>query len=141
MRLEILDSNQKLDKDFGFWLVGRIQKYFNSALDSRKLVRWNTFFEESTEYKSLYGKSIDSSMILRSGIQSLLVKKLPDKLVIEMNKNKFVPGLDRVRVDTTCRLITFGNTSVSGYPVILYTFQYFEDNINTYIEMYEEGIM
>ena len=141
MRLEILDPENELDRDFGFWLLNRIKMHFNAEVDPRKLTSWNKFFEESEDYTSIYGTPIDSLKILETGINNLLVRKLPDMIVISMNKNKFVPGLDRIRVDTVCRLITFGNTSVKGYPVLLDTLQHFADNINEYIDLYDEGIM
>lgn len=140
MKLQIHDPNNELDREFGFWLISQIRDYFNSQLDPKKLIRWDKFFNESDEIVKLYQTKINSESILQLGINSLTVKKIPNSLEIFMLKNKFVPGLDRVSVDTACRLITFGNQSLSGYPVLLTTMQHFADSINYYVDLYDEGV-
>lgn len=140
MKLQIHDPNNELDREFGLWLISQIRDYFNSQLDPKKLIRWDKFFNESDEIVKLYQTKINSESILQLGINSLTVKKIPNSLEIFMLKNKFVPGLDRVSVDTACRLITFGNQSLSGYPVLLTTMQHFADSINYYVDLYDEGV-
>lgn len=140
MKLQIQDPNNELDREFGFWLISKIKEYFNSQLDPKKLINWDKFFNESEEIVKLYKTRISSERILQIGINNLTVKKIPNSLEIFMLKNQFVPGLDRVSVDTACRLITFGNQSLSGYPVLLTTLQHFADNINYYVDLYDEGV-
>lgn len=140
MKLQIQDPNNELDREFGFWLISKIKEYFNSQLDPKKLINWDKFFNESEEIVKLYKTRISSERILQLGINNLTVKKIPNSLEIFMLKNQFVPGLDRVSVDTACRLITFGNQSLSGYPVLLTTLQHFADNINYYVDLYDEGV-
>lgn len=140
MRLSIQDPNNELDREFGLWLISRIQAHLRAHIDPKKLIPWNKFFNEAEEVPRLYRSKISAERILELGLANLSVKKIPNKLEIFMLKNKFVPGLDRVSVDTACRLITFGNQSISGYPVLLTTFQHFVDNINYYVELYEEGV-
>lgn len=139
MRLRIEDPMNELDLTFGFWLMRKIKQHFNASLDPQKLIQWDKFFSESEEFVSIYGK-ISSQHLMRVAISNLMLKKLPDSIEIFVNKNLFAPGLDRVKLDTVCRLITFGNQSVKGYPVLLNTFQYFVDNINYYIDLYDEEI-
>lgn len=140
MKLLIEDPKDELDRYFGFWLIQRIKQYFDSHLDSRKLVKWNKFFDTSEEFINIYGVPIDSEKILRIAISNLILRKLPTSIEIFVNKNVFVPGFDRVKLDTVCRLITFGNQSVSGYSILLDTFQHFVDNIDYYVTLYEEEI-
>lgn len=140
MKLQIHDPNNELDREFGFWLISQIRDYFNSQLDPKKLIKWDKFFNESEEIVKLYRTKISSESILQLGINNLTVRKIPNSLEIFMLKNKFVPGLDRVSVDTACRLITFGNQSLSGYPVLLTTMQHFADSINYYVDLYDEGV-
>lgn len=140
MKLQIQDPENTLDRAFGFWLILRIQEYFNAQLDPRKLIQWDKFLNDYSDFVSIYSTKISSEKILQLGIHSLSVRKIPGMLEIYMLKNKLVPGLDRVSVDTACRLITFGNQSISGYPVLLTTFQHFVDDINYYVSLYDEGI-
>lgn len=139
MKLEILDENNELDISFGRWLVKRVQEKCLIELDTRKLSNWDKFFNEDSKYVSIYGKEIHTKDILISGIQTIGCDKIPEKIIIRFNQNQYVPGLDRVRVDTVCRMINFGNTSVTGYPLFTNVFSYFVDNINMYIDMYFNG--
>ncbi len=139
MRLEIEDKRNELDFKFGMWLIRQIQLEFRASLDKRKLVAWDTFFEESTDYNSLYGTKISTFDILTSSIKYLICLDTPDKIIIQLNPNQFVPGLDRVKIDSIVRLITFGNQSIQGYPIFANVLQHFADNIGEYIDMYVEG--
>ena len=139
MKLEILDPNNELEKSFGLWLRSRIISRFLALLDSRKLQRWQSFFDTTDTLVLLYSK-LDVERTLRYGIRFLRVKKLPDKVVIYLDRNQLVPGLDRVKLESFFRLITYGNSSISGYPLLITNLQHFVDNINHYVELYEEGI-
>ncbi len=139
MKLEILDPNNELEKSFGSWLRSRIISRFLALLDSRKLQRWQSFFDTTDTLVLLYSK-LDVERTLRYGIRFLRVTKLPDKIVIYLDKNQLVPGLDRVKLESFFRLITYGNSSIAGYPLFITNLQHFVDNINHYVELYEEGI-
>lgn len=139
MRLEIQDKRNELDYRFGMWLIKQIQLKFRAELDTRKLVVWDKFFAESDDYKSLYGAEISTREILLSGIKCLMCSDTPDKIIIQLNPNQFVPGLDRVKVASIFRLITFGTQSIKGYPIYANVLQHFADNIGEYIDMYVEG--
>lgn len=136
MKLEILDSENKLTYGFGRWIIRQIQFNFHKTVNPDKLKNWDNFFENSDEYSFLYSKPVKALTILQTGVRGLQCHKLPDKLIISFNSNQFMPGFDRVKVDTLCRLITFGNNSLQGYPIIKDVLQEVADNINDYIEQY-----
>lgn len=139
MKLEILDENNELDYAFGRWLINQIQLEFRVGVDQRKLQNWDKFFEESEEYKGIYSQPVKAITILQTALKNLQCDNLPDKLIIRFNQNQFMPGLDRVKVDTLLRLITFGNNSLQGYPIIKDILQRVADNIGDYINRYVEG--
>ena len=139
MKLEILDENNELDYAFGRWLIRQIQLEFRLSVDVRKLQKWDKFFAESEEYKSIYTTPVKSVSILTTALKNLQCDNLPDKLIIKFNQNQFMPGLDRVKVDTLVRLITFGNNSLQGYPIVKDILQKIADNIGDYINRYVEG--
>ena len=139
MKLEILDENNELDYAFGRWLIKQIQLEFRVDVDQRKLQNWDKFFEGSEEYKGIYSQPVKAITILQTALKNLQCDNLPDKLVIKFNQNQFMPGFDRVKVDTLLRLITFGNNSLQGYPIIKDILQRVADNIGKYIDMYVEG--
>lgn len=140
MQLEIIDHENVLGIDFGKWLIKKIQDKFIASINEDKLIKWDAFFEESNEYKSIYKKKISTKEILIVGIRNLVCNDIPQKLIITINKNQFVPGLDRVKIDVICRLINFGNTSIKGYPIFTEVLTEVSENIGEYIDMYIEGI-
>ena len=139
MKLEILDENNQLDYAFGRWLIKQIQLEFRLNVDMRKLQNWDKFFAESDEYKSIYSQPVKTITILQTALKNLQCDNLPDKLIIKFNTNQFMPGFDRVKVDTLLRLITFGNNSLQGYPIVKDILQRVADNIGDYINRYVEG--
>ena len=100
MKLEILDENNELDYAFGRWLIKQIQLEFRIEVDQRKLQNWDKFFAESEEYKGIYSQPVKAITILQTALKNLQCYNLPDKLIIKFNQNQFMPGLDRVKVDT-----------------------------------------
>ena len=139
MKLEILDENNELDYAFGRWLIKQIQLEFRLNVDQRKLQKWDKFFAESDEYKGIYSQPVKTITILQTALKNLQCDNLPDKLIIKFNQNQFMPGFDRVKVDTLLRLITFGNNSLQGYPIVKDILQRIADNIGDYINRYVEG--
>ena len=139
MKLEILDEDNELNYAFGRWLIKQIQLEFRVDVDQRKLQNWDKFFEESEEYKGIYSQPVKAITILQTALKNLQCDNLPDKLIIKFNQNQFMPGFDRVKVDTLLRLITFGNNSLQGYPIVKDILQRIADNIGDYINRYVEG--
>jgi hypothetical protein len=139
MKLEIIDENNELDYAFGRWLIKQIQLEFRLDVDPRKLQNWDKFFAESDEYKGIYSTPVKAITILQTALKNLQCDNLPDKLIIKFNQNQFMPGFDRVKVDTLVRLITFGNNSLQGYPIVKDILQRVADNIGDYIKRYVEG--
>lgn len=140
MHIEIHDESHYLTFDFGSWLISRIQYNFNYHVDLNKLQVWDEFFESSADYNSIGDNKISTLAILQSGLKNLICQDLPDKLIIRINPNQFVIGLDRVKVDQVCRLINFGNTSIKGYPIFTELFNEIVENINEYVDEYERGL-
>lgn len=140
MKLQIQDPENELTREFALWLIERIKFYFESEVDPKKLIQWDTYLNKLDQIQSLTSKPVSSERILHFGIESLTARKIPKQLDIIFANNKFVPGLDRVNLYTICKLITFGNQEISGYPILLTTLQHFADNINFYVNLYEEEI-
>lgn len=136
MQLQITDSNDVLTKHFGEWLIERIQEKFSASIDDNKLKRWDKFFEDAPQYKSIYKKKILTKDILVTGIRNLVCQQSSSFLSIRIDNNKFVPGLDRVKVDSICKLINYGNQDIKGYPIFTDTFEHFAASIHDYVDEY-----
>ena len=139
MNLIIEDSKELLGKDFADWLIRRLKINFYLKLDTKKLIKWDEYLNNAEEFKTIYSKPISSKEILTNGINNLVCDTPPLKLIIHINRNMFVSGLDRVKLETICKLINYGNTSITGYPILLNLFKEVESNIDNYIDMYVHG--
>lgn len=141
MRLEIYDAENVLGYGFGRWLVKQIQQQLIINLNQQKLVQWDIFFNSDDVYERISDIDIATKDILMFGIRNLICEIGASKIIVRINPNLFVPGFDRVRVDSVCRLINFGNSSIKGYPLFTTVLQKFADNINDYVELYVGGIV
>lgn len=139
MKLEILDPESLLSSDFYQWLVRQIRFEIIRKIDRRKLETWDIYFNESEDYKSITNLDIKTENIILFGAKSISPTIHPTQCTITFNKNQFVPGLDRVKVESVCKLINFGNLSIKGYPIFSDTLQYVADNINDYVKRFYTG--
>lgn len=139
MRVEIIDSNDELGKEFGLWLIRRIEFKFRLGLIPEKLKQWDNYFAESDEYQTITDVPIKAVDILLFGVQHLQCWEARNKIIIQLPKNLFVPNMDRVNLDKIFRLITFGNQQIKGYLLFIDVLRDIVDNIDDYVEKYNEG--
>lgn len=142
MRIEITNSEGTIDRNFGLWIIQKIQQSFFTELNVEKLKVWDSYLETEPEYKSIYTKKITGKDILLTGIRNLVCDKFDNKLVIRFNNNAYIPGLNHVKVEDACKLITFGNLHVKGYPLLFDIFNEISNNSSKYIDKYiDEEVM
>ncbi len=134
MRLEIEYKDNTLDKDFGNWLIKIITSSIKSNLNEKKLGQLDKYIEDN--FTHLFKKPITSKDIIYAGLKELVCDDDSSKLIIKISTNKFMQGLDRVRIETLCRLINYGNSSVKGYPIFTDTFNQVALNIKLYVDKY-----
>ena len=85
MRIEITNSEGTIDRNFGLWIIQKIQQSFFTELNVEKLKVWDSYLETEPEYKSIYTKKITGKDILLTGIRNLVCDKFDNKLVIRFN--------------------------------------------------------
>lgn len=136
MKLEIFDPDETLDEDFGPWIIRVINAQFRHELNPKKLRKWNPILQEAYKDRLLSNHKLDAQTILVTGIKTLTCVTSPGKITIRFNKNIFVLGADRLRVVDVCKFINFGNTLVSGYPIITNVLTTVQDNIEYLVDRY-----
>lgn len=134
MRLEIEYKDNALNKDFGNWLIKIITSSIKSNLNEKKLGQLDKYIEDN--FTHLFKKPVTSKDIIHAGLKELVCDDDSSKLIIKISTNKFMQGLDRVRIETLCRLINYGNSSVKGYPIFTDTFNQVALNIKLYVDEY-----
>ena len=136
MRLKLTTESEFFDARFAQWLITRVQEVFYTKLDKNKLVKWNTFFDNSTQFNTITGKPFDTEQVVLFAIKSLIYEVESSELTIKFSPNKLVPNLDRVKVEMIVKTINFGTAEITGYPIFTETFDAVADNINNYVEEY-----
>lgn len=136
MKLEITDPSGILGKSFIEWLAIQIRNKVIKEININKLIRWDEYFNSETVYKSIYKKKISTKDIITAGICNLYYQTSETGFWIKINPNIFTPGLDRIKLDTICRLINYGNQQISGYPIFTTVFEDIAQHINEYVERY-----
>ena len=134
MRLEIEYKDNTLNKEFGNWLIKIITSSIKSNLNEKKLGQLDKYIEDN--FTHLFKKPVTSKDIIYAGLKELVCDDDSSKLIIKISTNKFMQGLDRVRIETLCRLINYGNSSVKGYPIFTDTFNQVALNIKLYVDEY-----
>lgn len=134
MQLQIEYTNNVLNKEFGNWLIEIMSKEILSSINKKKLISLDKYIEEN--FTHLYKKPVSSMDIIQQGLNEMYCDDSSSKLIIQISKNKFVPGMDRVRIESACKLINYGNKSVPGYPIFTNEFTHIANNISMYVDKY-----
>lgn len=136
MKLEISDPKNLLDRSFIMWLKVKIRDKIISDIDCKKLIKWDEYFNTNNVYKSIYKKKLYTRDLITAGATNLDFTKSESTFTIFVNRNVFTPGLDRIKLETVCKLINFGDLEIKGYSIFTDTFDYFADNIQIYVDRY-----
>lgn len=134
MQLQIEYTKNVLNQDFGNWLIKVISNEILSSINKKKLISLDKYIEEN--FTHLYKKPVTSMDIIKYGLDEMYCDNSSSKLIIQISKNKFVPGMDRVRIESACKLINYGNKSVPGYPIFTNEFTHIANNISMYVDKY-----
>ena len=140
MKLEIRDPENILQDDFIKWFLKELRNKIINSVNIRKLELWDIYFNNQTLYKSIYKKKISSLDIIKSGAANLQCVKNKESLLIQINPNINIIGLDRVTLNSACKLINYGNTEMDGYPIFTNIFEDIASNIHVYIDKFIFGV-
>ena len=88
------------------WLIDKIIKHIYTEIDDRKLIKIDNYI--NANYKSIFKKTFRSKEILYMFFNNLKVNRYWDKVVIESDPNRLIPGTT-VKVVSIVKLITFGS--------------------------------
>lgn len=136
MRLKVIDPNNTLDRAFINWLAIEIRNTVIKDIDAIKLKHWDIYLNKELVYKNIYINQIKAIDIIAEGISNLYFQTFDRGFWISINPNILISGLDRVKLESICKLINYGNQEINGYPIFTDTFKYIADHINEYVEQY-----
>lgn len=136
MKLRIYDESGSIDTDFGWWLIPKISSAIISSINMRKLDRWNTYINETSDISRLYTRKYKVEDIIIFACNNLVCKGTPGEIYIEINPVINAPGFDRIKLSSICKMINFGVQGVKEYPLFTSVFKEFKSNITDYVRMY-----
>ena len=137
MKLEVQYSKENQLPGFDSWLLKRIKRALRSLVNPKKLQFVSEYLQKEESIPKL-SDNVDALRIFLAGVDSLYVVTLEDKFIIQLNKNQFAPGLDRVKLSSIIKLITYGNKVVPPYPLFITVFRDVEKNIQHYVKIFQE---
>lgn len=140
MTLEIHYKEDAIDRNFVTWLTDIIRDQVKFSINGLKLIVWDEYLNKEGTLDFTTRKSITAKELIEQGADNFIIKDVPNKFIIQINNNINVNGLKSTKLETLCRLINFGNTSIKGYPIFTDTFHNVEEHIDDYVEIYYKTI-
>lgn len=134
MMLRITDPDHWITPAFVNWLIDQITSSLTAELDDKKLSRFDSIFAaynlnlRSTDY---------SKDIFEQSLHALVATFSDLAITISIDPKIHARSFDRLRLLDACKLINYGNLEIPGYPIFSKVFEYFADNLPTYIDIYK----
>ena len=98
--------------------------------------KWNEYLNNSTDIPKTLDIDLDAIKLLKDGIQNIICEYHPGRLIYRIDKRVMVFGVEGIRLESICKLINFGNTTIKGTHTFTKAFAEFETNIDDYIDRY-----
>jgi len=136
LRLTIQYKNGVLDVHFARWLVRQIKQELIQKVNPMKLQKWDDYLNSGEAFEIINVNRVSSKDIVMNGIRNIVYELSPYTLTVCIDRNQKVFGFNNVKLETVCKLINYGNTSISGYPLFSEEFNEVSENIGTYIDRY-----
>ena len=138
MQLTIYDKSKLLDERFGKWLCRRLLFSVIDEIekDPAKFELFNSYINQNNIFSSVNNKNtdVDSKSVVLEGARNFICKGTP--LVLAIDPNQYVKGLDRVPLQQFCKFINYGNLSIKGFPIFTNVFENAAEHIDELVEEY-----
>ena len=136
MQLKINDASKLLNDRFSNWLCKRLFYEVVDYIDKDKKIfdSFDSYIKNNNVFPVIGNNIINSKKIVLDGARNFICKGTP--LILEINPNIYIQGLDRVPLNTFCKFINFGNFGIKGFPVFTDVFENAAKNINDLVEEY-----
>lgn len=137
MELRLSDKHQLIDTTFGTWLLPHVKREILRECTNTRLPMWDKYLTESQDIPKLYPKKTYHAMdVLLFAANNLVCEGVDGEIYIRLNSAKFVPGYDRVKLDTLAKMINYGTRDCFATSVFTKAFQKIADDIDKYLSLY-----
>lgn len=144
MNLYIENPNNFDLRDFiSNYLIDKIQKYFISNLDERRLIPIESYINDLPDIRSNINlrknQSINLKNLLISAVYNIRYNVLPSgDCNIEIDPDAHSPYLN-LNLQYLAKLVNYGSMGSPAYPIFDNTFNYIASNMDKYYEDYKNG--
>lgn len=136
MELFIENEIKKDLSPFCEWLIEEIRKIIISNLRVSSLNIFNNYLKQVPVLQFIDGiRPINVKHIFLTGLYNLTYNRRGDNYVIFIDPNVKLPNTNNRLIDLM-RFITYGNSTIKGYPILNKEFNKIADNLEYFYKKY-----
>lgn len=125
-------------RSFCVWLVQQIQECLMYTFNNQKVAVIETYINQ--HYKSPYVNHISVYQVLMFAVNNLVINTYGNYFTISINSNvKY--GLTNFKIIELCNLIQYGILGLTGYPILVYIFNFISSNLDKQYQKYLQETM
>lgn len=124
-------------RSFCVWLIQQIQECLMYTFNNQKVAVIETYINQ--HYKSPYINHISVYQVLMFAVNNLVINTYGNYFTISINSNvKY--GLTNFKIIELCNLIQYGILGLTGYPILVYIFNFISSNLDKQYQKYLQEI-
>ena len=125
-------------RSFCVWLIQQIQECLMYTFNNQKVAVIETYINQ--HYKSPYVNHISVYQVLMFAVNNLVINTYGNYFTISINSNvKY--GLTNFKIIELCNLIQYGVLGLTGYPILVYIFNFISSNLDKQYQKYLQETM
>lgn len=125
-------------RSFCVWLIQQIQECLMYTFNNQKVAVIETYINQ--HYKSPYVNHISVYQVLMFAVNNLVINTYGNYFTISINSNvKY--GLTNFKIIELCNLIQYGILGLTGYPILVYIFNFISSNLDKQYQKYLQETM
>lgn len=125
-------------RSFCVWLIQQIQECLMYTFNNQKVAVIETYINQ--HYKSPYINHISVYQVLMFAVNNLVINTYGNYFTISINSNvKY--GLTNFKIIELCNLIQYGILGLTGYPILVYIFNFISSNLDKQYQKYLQETM
>ena len=130
----IVDIDIPISKSFLLFLKKEIKNRFFLTIQLEKL----KYIDEKINDQNIFKNKISSLDILLTSIDNIQIYRIDNIGIVQIDDNILYKDLD-IPLSSLCKLITFGNINIEGYPILNNVFRYIQSHLKYYRDKFANG--
>ena len=132
----VLVKSKKYNKGFATYVMKAVKYLYAVKANPQKIRAINQYLDANVKGK----RKLNAFVILEQGFHNLECVDYGKTFDIHINPNAVVPNFNKTKIESLCKLINYGNSDLTPYPIFTEVFEYVKKNINALYNAYERGV-